>query len=158
MATTCESIASACSARATRGFYVGDNVHIAVGCYLFGNGGRITLEDFSAISSRVSIYTATDDYVDGYFAGPCVPPQFREVTTGPVRLKRNGVVGSGGVLLPGVVVGENSRVGALMVVNRKVPDHMLYCCNAAGSRSLFRRNAKRYAELLSQMSPETPGL
>jgi galactoside O-acetyltransferase len=43
------------------GISIGDHVHIAVYSSLIG-AGRITLSDFCNISSRVAIYSSSDDY------------------------------------------------------------------------------------------------
>lgn len=43
------------------GIYIGRNIHIAVMCSLIGKG-RIELHDFCNLSSRVSIYSSSDDY------------------------------------------------------------------------------------------------
>lgn len=43
------------------GIFIGDYVHVAVGATLIG-AGKITLSDFSGLSSRVSIYSSSDDY------------------------------------------------------------------------------------------------
>ncbi|MBV9217062.1 MAG: hypothetical protein JO053_12885 [Acidobacteria bacterium] len=32
-----------------QGILIGDHVHIAAGCYLFGSGGRIRMDDFSGL-------------------------------------------------------------------------------------------------------------
>ncbi len=104
------------------GIEIGDNVHIGAGGYLFGGGGRIALEDFAGLSSRVAIYTATDDYTGAALTNPTVPDEFRTVKTGAVRLGRHVIVGSGSVILPGVALGFGAAVGALTVVRKNVRD------------------------------------
>jgi acetyltransferase-like isoleucine patch superfamily enzyme len=104
------------------GVSIGNHIHVAAGCYLFGGGGRIVLEDFCNLSSRVSLYTSSDDYVDGYLTNPTVPDEFRKVTTGAVVVKRHAIVGCGAVLLPGVTIGWGGSVGALTLVRRDVEE------------------------------------
>lgn len=102
------------------GISVGRHVHIACFCSLQG-GGPIVLEDYSGLSSRVSIYSHIDDFSGAAMANPTIPSEFRKVETGPVRLERHALVGSGAVILPGVTLGIGSAVGALSFVNVSVP-------------------------------------
>jgi dTDP-4-amino-4,6-dideoxy-D-glucose acyltransferase len=112
----CFSIISA----GREGVSIGSHVHIAAGCYLFGNSAAITLEDFSGLSSRVSVYSCTDDYVNGSMTNPTVPHHFRQPRLGPVVLERHAIVGAGSVILPGVTIGLGAAVGALTVVRKSV--------------------------------------
>lgn len=114
----CFSILSA----GTDGIEIGQNVHLGAGCYLFGGGGRIEMADFSGLSSRVAIYTASDDYTDGYMTNPTVPDEFRKVESGPVSLGRHAIVGAGSVVLPNVTIHTGAAVGALTCVRRDVAE------------------------------------
>lgn len=104
------------------GIYIGDHVHIAAGVYLFGSGGRIVLESFCNLSSRVAVYTASDDYTEGYLTNPTVPRKFRKVRHGEVILRRHAIVGTGSILLPGVTLGLAASVGALTLIHKAVED------------------------------------
>jgi galactoside O-acetyltransferase len=102
------------------GITIGNHVHIAVQCFLTG-AAPIEFEDFSAISGRTLVYSSTDDYSGAALTGPMVPDQFRNVISAPVRLARHALVGAGSVILPGVVLGEGSAVGAMSLVREDVP-------------------------------------
>ncbi len=99
-----------------QGIHLGSWIHIACGCYLFGGSGSLVLEDFCNLSSRVLLYTANDDYVEGSLTNPLVPDEYRQVKTGPVRLDRHAIIGCGSVLLPGVTIGLGGAIGALSLV------------------------------------------
>lgn len=98
------------------GILIGDYIHIAVYSLLIGRG-RITLNDFCNISSRVSIYSSSDDYSGAAMTNPMVPADFTNVTHADVTVGRHVIVGCGSVLLPGVTLGEGAAVGALSLVN-----------------------------------------
>ena len=98
------------------GIVLGDYVHIAVFCSLIG-AGRIELGDFSALSSRVAVYSSNDDYSGATLTNPTVPPEYTGVTHAPVTLGRHAIVGAGSVILPGVTLDEGGAVGALSLVN-----------------------------------------
>jgi acetyltransferase-like isoleucine patch superfamily enzyme len=98
---------------------LGAYVHIAAYSALFGSQG-ILMEDFSGISSRVSLYSASDDFSGAAMAHPTVPEEFRNVRKGRIVLRRHGLIGSGSIVLPGVEIGTGASVGALSLVNRSL--------------------------------------
>jgi galactoside O-acetyltransferase len=99
------------------GIALGSQVHIAPFCALVG-AGRITLEDFSGLAARVSLYSSSDDYTGVHLTNPTVPPAYTGVKHADVRLGRHAIVGAGSVILPGVILGEGVAIGALSLVNR----------------------------------------
>lgn len=99
------------------GISIGDYVHIAVGSSLIG-AGKITMSDFSGLSSRVSIYSSSDDYSGAAMTNPTVPSQFTNVTHADVFVGRHVIVGSGSVILPGVTLEEGVAIGALSLVQK----------------------------------------
>lgn len=107
------------------GIQVGRNVHIAVMCSLIGRG-RIELQDFCNLSSRVSIYSSSDDYNGESMTNPTVPEVFTNVNHRPVVLERHVIIGSGSVILPGVTIGEGTAVGALCLVVKDLEPFGIY--------------------------------
>jgi acetyltransferase-like isoleucine patch superfamily enzyme len=102
------------------GIYIGDHIHLAAGVYLFGSGGKVTLGDFCGLSARVCVYTASDDYVDGFLTGPTVPEPYKKLARGDVFAEKHVIVGAGSIILPGVHLGFGAAVGALTVVRKAV--------------------------------------
>ncbi len=143
----CHSLVSAGEA----GIEIGSYVHVAAGCYLFGGGGRILLSDFSGLSSRVSIYTASDDYVHGHLTNPTVPDEFRDVTRGDVILKPHVIVGASSVILPGVELGFGAAVGALTCVRKDVAEGHVVAGTAARARQVAVRDLDRLRSLEQQV-------
>jgi galactoside O-acetyltransferase len=111
------------------GIHIGDHVHIAAGSYIFGSGGKVELEDFAGLSSRVAIYTASDDYTEGYLTNPTVPEKYKKVTRGPVALRKHVIIGSGSVIMPGVELAIGAAVGALTFVYKNVRDFQIVSGN-----------------------------
>ena len=97
---------------------LGNNIHIAVGCYFFGGGGNIIMEDYTGISSRTAVYTASDDYTDGYMTNPTVEEIYRKVETGDVIFKKHVVLGTGCTVLPNVTLEFATSVGAHSLINK----------------------------------------
>ena len=79
--------------------------------------GKVILEDHVTLSSRSTIITHTNV---GYKNHPLQRyfPRFVKDT----KLKRGCFVGTGAIIMPGVVVGECAIVGAGAVVTKNVPD------------------------------------
>jgi len=100
------------------GIEIGDYVHIAVYCLLIG-AGQIRIADFAGLSSRVSVYSSNDDYSGAHLTNPTVPERFTNVTHADVAIDRHDIIGSGSVILPGVVIEEGVSVGALSLVKKR---------------------------------------
>lgn len=112
------------------GFVIGSYVHIACYSSLIG-GGRITLEDFSNISSRVSLYSSSDDFSGETMTNPMVPERFKTVTYGPVHVGRHVIIGCGSVVLPNVMLEEGCAVGALSLVTGNCRSFGMYAGSPA---------------------------
>lgn len=112
------------------GMKIGDHVHIAIGASLIG-AGKITLSDFVGISSRTSIYSSNDDYSGAAMVGPTIKAEFTNVQHADVFIEKHVVVGSGSVILPGVVLGEGVAIGALSLVSKSCDAFGIYVGNPA---------------------------
>lgn len=123
------------------GISIGDFVHIAVGATLIG-AGKITMAAFSGLSSRVSIYSSSDDYSGASMTNPTVPDEYSGVVSADVYLGKHVIVGTGSVILPGVILDEGVAIGALSLVNRDCAAFGIYAGNPA------RRVKERKRDLL----------
>ncbi len=124
------------------GIAIGSYIHIAVYTSLIG-GGKITLSDFCNISSRVSIYSSNDDYSGEFMTNPMVPEEYTNVTTDAVVVGKHTIIGSGSIVLPGVVLGEGVGIGALSLVNRDVEPFSIIAGNPARK---IKNRSKRLLE------------
>ena len=116
---------------------IGRNVHIAAHSTVMGEAA-IVLEDFSGLSVRCSLFSSNEDYSGRTLTNPAVPKRFRGVTNGPVTVGSHAIIGAGSVVLPGVMIGAGSAVGALSLVRRSLPDYVIAAGNPAkviGARS-----------------------
>ncbi|MGA2541423.1 MAG: acyltransferase [Verrucomicrobiota bacterium] len=122
----------------TQGIRLGNNIHI--GCYtsLIGKAA-ISLDDYSNLSSRVSIYSSNDDYSGNHMTNPMVPAEFTNVDHRPVRIGRHCIVGSGTVILPGVIMEEGSAAGALSLIIKDCASFGIY----VGVPARFIKKRKR---------------
>lgn len=127
------------------GIEFGQYVHVAAFCLIVGQG-RITLGDFSGLSSRVSLYSSSDDYSGERMTNPAVPAAFTGPTHAPINLGRHVIIGSGTVVLPGVSLGEGSAVGALSLVTKDCEPFGIY----SGVPATYRKARQRGLLALEQ--------
>lgn len=120
------------------GINIGNNVHIAVYTSLIG-AGEITLSDFSNLSSRVAIYSSSDDYSGETMTNPTVPSEYTGVIHKDVYLGKHVIVGSGSVILPGVRLEDGVAIGALSLVTKSCKEFGIY----AGNPARFVKERKR---------------
>lgn len=104
---------------------IGNYIHIA--CYVSIIGeGKIEIDDYCSISGRVSIYSSTDDYLGMAMTNPMLPSQFTRVTSLPVLLHKNVIIGCGSVILPGVEMLEGASIAALSLVKGNCSEDTIY--------------------------------
>jgi len=107
------------------GISIGNYVHIAVFSSLIGRG-HISIDDFSNISSRVSIYSSSDDFHGNWMTNPMVPSEYTGVTHADVIIKRHCIIGCGSVILPGITLDEGVAIGALSLVTHDCAAYGIY--------------------------------
>jgi len=124
------------------GIDIGKHVHVAVFVSLIG-AGRIGVADLANLSSRVTIYSSSDDFSGVAMTNPTIPAEFTNVSHLPVEIGRHVVIGTGSVVLPGVTLEEGVAVGAMSLVNTDCTTFGIYAGIPA------RRIAERRRDLLT---------
>lgn len=133
---------------------LGNFIHIAAGCYLFGGTDGIEIEDFSTLSSRVAIYALTDDFSGKVLTNPMVPEKYRNVIHGKVKLGRHVIIGTGTTILPNITIGEGVAIGAMSLVLKDVTEWSI----AVGiPAEVVKRREKNLLELESKFLSEFLG-
>jgi acetyltransferase-like isoleucine patch superfamily enzyme len=112
------------------GIEIGDYIHIAIFCSFIG-AGKITISDFVGISSKVSIYSISDDFSGKSLQNPMVPSEYKNVKVGPVFLGKHTLIGCGTVILPNVKLEQGVSVGALSLINKNCEEFGIYAGNPA---------------------------
>ena len=107
---------------------IGNHVVVGTNSIIDGNckiGNNVSIQSGVYVTWGVTIE-------DGVFMGPFSkttndkypPARERSELVGPV-LKRNCSIGSGAIILPGIIIGENSLIGAGSVVTKNVPPNVI---------------------------------
>ena len=118
---------------------IGNYVHIACHSSIIGKGA-VTISDFAGLSSRVSIYSSSDDYSGEYLTNPTVPSKFSNVNNDDVFLGKHVIIGCGSVILPGTHIANGVAIGALSLVNKNCEEFYIYAGNPAKRIKPRKRN------------------
>lgn len=97
---------------------IGNYIHIAAYTALYGGSVGIDIQDFANISSKVSIYSISDDYSGETMTNPMVPEKYKNVRSEKIIIEKHVIIGSGCVVLPGVILKEGSAFGAMTLINK----------------------------------------
>lgn len=105
---------------------IGSYVHIAAYCGLYGGEAGIRMEDFSGLSSRITIYAASDDYSGEYLTNPTIADEYKNVTNKQVKIGRHVIIGTNSTILPGVNINEGASIGACSLVTKDCSEWGIY--------------------------------
>jgi dTDP-4-amino-4,6-dideoxy-D-glucose acyltransferase len=77
---------------------------------------KIILEDFSGISTRISIYSNNDDNTGDFMTNPTVPKEYTGVTHANIKICKHALIGCGSIILPSVTINQRVVIGTLNLV------------------------------------------
>ena len=98
---------------------IGSNIHISAFCALYGSKG-IVIKDFSGMSPRCVIFSATDDFGGDFLIGPIHPQQFTNVCGGPVIIHSFVQLGANTIVMPNLEIGEGAVTGVFTLVRKSL--------------------------------------
>lgn len=104
---------------------VGDFVHVSAYSAIYARE-LVKIMDYSGISPRVTIFSATDDFGGDFLIGPMAPEGTSRLISGPVLLERFVQIGASSVILPNVTINEGSVVGAMSLINKDLEPWGIY--------------------------------
>lgn len=113
-------------------------MHVACYCALLAGSG-IVMQDYSALSARVLVYSQPDDYSGCSLTNPTVPERYKpKCKKGRVVIERHVLVGAGSTILPGAVLAEGVAIGAHSLVTKSCAAWRIYA--GVPARKLRRRS------------------
>lgn len=104
---------------------LGSYIHISAYSALYGRFG-IEMDDYSGLSPRCTIFSATDDFSGDFLIGPMVDPKYTNVTGGPVCIGKYSQLGCGCIVLPNVIIAEGVAVGAMSLITHNLEAWKIY--------------------------------
>ncbi len=93
-------------------------------------GNRCKIQPFSFIPDSITIEDEVFVGPRACFTNDKYPPSHGKGWT-TTLVKRGAVIGAGAVILPGITIGQNARIGAGAVVTKDVPDNTTVAGNPA---------------------------
>lgn len=104
---------------------LGNFIHLASFNALYGKFG-IELEDFTGLSPRCTVFSASDDFSGEFLIGPMVKKELTKVSGGKVHIKKYSQIGCNCVILPSLTIEEGVAVGAMSLVNKDLNAWAIY--------------------------------
>ncbi len=134
---------------------LGNYIHIAQNCSLFGGTEGIQMDDFSGLSSYVAIYAISDDYSGRFMTNPTVPDKYTRDVEAAVYLGRHVIIGCKSVVLPGVTIPIGCSIGAMSLCNKDLDEWGIY---AGIPVKRIKDRRKDILELEKELCPEGKGI
>lgn len=134
---------------------IGDYVHIAAYCGLFGGQAGIVMEAFSGLSSRCAIYAESADYSGKALTNPTIPEEYRNMLGHRVVLHKHVVIGTGSSIMPGVTIGEGTAVGSMSLVNKSLEEWGIYVGTPCKKIKERARDLLEFEKLLKEKEANT---
>lgn len=101
---------------------IGNYIHIAPYSAIYGGEKGVKINDFANISSRVCIYSISDDYLGEGLTNPMIPDSFKKVESKAVLVGKHVIIGSGSTILPGVELKQGTAVGSMSLVKNSTEE------------------------------------
>lgn len=104
---------------------LGNYIHIGAYCALYGKFG-IQMDDYTGLSPRCTLFSASDDFSGNYLISPMVPDEFTNVKGGLILIQKYVQIGANTVILPDVTIHEGVAVGAMSLVKHNLKPWGIY--------------------------------
>lgn len=104
---------------------LGSHIHISAYCGLYGNGS-IEMDDFSGLSPRCTLLSASDDFSGQFMISPMVPEAYTNVKKGKIKIEKFVQIGAGSIILPEVTIAQGGVIGALSLVKHSTEEWKIY--------------------------------
>lgn len=103
---------------------LGSFIHISAYTGLYGKFG-IEMDDFSGLSPRCLLFSASDDFSGEYLVNSMISEEFRNVISGRIIIGKYVQVGAGSILMPGVILRTGSAIASMSFVNTSIDEWMI---------------------------------
>jgi len=104
---------------------IANYVHIGAYCALYGAYG-IEMEDYSGLSPRCTVFSATDDFSGDFLISPMVSDDKTNVTGGKVLISKFAQIGAGCIVMPNLTIKKGAAVGAMSFVSHSLDEWSIY--------------------------------
>lgn len=105
---------------------LGSYIHIAAYTALYGAKKGITVDDFSNISGRVSIYAICDDFSGESMTNPMIEDKYKNLQEEHISISKHVIIGCSSIILPGAKLEEGCALGAFSLLKEKTEPWYIY--------------------------------
>ena len=123
---------------------IGSHVHISTYNALYGGNG-IIFEDYTGVSPRCTLLSASDDFSGNYLVGSIHLEDKIHVTGGPIIIKRFAHICAHALVLPNITIAEGCVIGAMSQVRRNTEPWMMY---AGSPATMLKQREKNMIKLI----------
>lgn len=129
---------------------IGDYVHISPNCSIIGGPqSKIIMLDHSGMAAGSRVIAGGADFNSGTLTNPQVPKEYAKHIYSTVIFEKFAILGTNSVVMPGVVLGEGSVIGANSVVLSNTEPWTIYVGSPAKPiKSRNKGDILKYYELL----------
>jgi len=100
-------------------------IHISAYSALYGKYG-IEMENFTGLSPKCTIFSASDDFSGNYLISPMPPEKFTNATGGGVIIKQYSQIGAGSIIMPDLIIEEGCVIGSMSFVKNSTEKWNIY--------------------------------
>ena len=104
---------------------LGSHIHISAYCALYGKYG-IVMKDFSGLSPRCTLFTASDDFSGDFLMSPMTNPIHNHIISGEIFLDKYSQIGANSTILPNVIINEGAAAGAMSLITKDLDAWSVY--------------------------------
>lgn len=124
---------------------LGNYIHVSAHCALYGKD-VIELEDYTGLSPKCTLFSASDDFSGDYLIGPTIDSRYTNVKGGKILIKKYSQIACNTVIMPSVTIGEGVVVGALSLVKEDLAPWKIY---GGVPAKLIRERSKKLLRFIS---------
>lgn len=104
---------------------LGSYIHIGAYCALYGGFG-IKMEDFTGLSPRCSLFSASDNFDGNYLISPTTKKEHNQIIGGEILIKKYTQVGANSVIMPNIILEEGTAIGSMSLVTKSTQSWSVY--------------------------------
>lgn len=125
---------------------LGNHIHIGAYSALYGAYG-IIMEDFSGLSPRCTIFSASDDFNGNYLISPTTKKEHNHIIGGEVLIKKYSQIGAGSILMPKITLEEGTAIGAMSLVTKSTEN---WSVNVGTPAKKIKERGKGLLEMIKE--------
>lgn len=108
------------------GIIIGTQVHISTHVTIIASKAKVDIGNHCSVAAKSTVLSTSENYDGSVLMNPCHKNEDREVINEAVEMKDYSIIAVGVFVMPGVVIGFNTAVGAMSFVNKSLDENGIY--------------------------------